>query len=194
MLGHGLHSAVWATVCTVENLRPIHDSPRDWDSFATLNSPAPSAPNVTHTLSVSVTHLALSVCVLVMFIRVISGSLVSPLPLSALSWVQSTARCLSLLWLIMQHQSLIWAEIRYPIQQYCVSVLCYFHQILMLMLHGDNTRVSQFWYFDSSTTVLVICNILRGVGSAELRLRRQWAGMLFCKRAMQLSRDQPWSR
>ena len=47
---------------------------------------------------------------------------------------------------------------------------------------------------DNSTSVLVICNILRGVGSAELRLRRQWAGMLFCKRAMQLSRDQPWSR
>ena len=153
MLGHGLYSAVWATVCRnlsgvrllSENLRPVHDSPRDWDSFVTLNSPAPSAPNITHTLSVSVTHLALSVCVLEMFIRVISGSLVSPLPLSTLSWVQSTAQ--SLLWLIMQHQSLIRAEIRYPIQQYFVSVLCYFHQILMLMLHGDNTRVSQFWYY-----------------------------------------------
>ena len=130
-----------------KTLRPVHDSPRDWDSFATLNSPAPSAPNITHTWSVSAIHLALSVCVLVMFIRVISGSLVSPLPLSALSWVQSTARCLSLLWLIMQHQSLIRAEIRYPIQQYCVSVLWYVHQILMLMLHGDNTRVSQFWYY-----------------------------------------------
>ena len=31
-----------------KTLRPVHDSPRDWDSFATLRSPASSAPNVTH--------------------------------------------------------------------------------------------------------------------------------------------------
>ena len=50
---------------------------------------------------------------------------------------------------------------------------------------------------DNSTSVLVICNILRGAeelwecrAEAEKTVR-QWAGMLLCKRAMQLSTDQP---
>ena len=42
--------------------------------FATPSFPASSAPNIIHTLSVSATHLALSGSVLVMFMRVISGS------------------------------------------------------------------------------------------------------------------------